>query len=200
MMISAMPVKLLNNLWNRHPRSYIPGALLQRVCRDLSGRFSVVSYSHDVIELAEQQGRFNCSLTERVEAHFMMHVATVRISCDIAGQEPYQDGRVMIANSGWLRSRGVRCRTDQSAAQSLQPLCLALEQDKNLAVALNGLHFRHCEITPTEQGWRLQLEPYAGSEVVNRLPSFRRYLKLEQQQVEYLILALLAFRRILSNH
>ena len=199
-MTSAMPVKLFNNLWNRHPRSYIPGALLQRVCRDLSGRFSVVSHSNGVIELAEQQGRFNCSLRERVEAHFMMHVAAVRISCEITGQGPHQNGRVMIANRGWLRSRGVRCRTDHASGQSLQPLCLALEQDKNLAVALNGLHFRYCEITSTEQGWRLELEPYAGSEVVNRLPAFRRYLKLEQQQVEYLVLALLAFRRVLSHH
>ncbi|WP_259767086.1 DUF3156 family protein, partial [Pseudomonas protegens] len=44
------------------------------------------------------------------------------------------------------------------------------------------LDFKHLELWRDEQGWQVRLEHFGASEVVNRLPGFRRYIRLSAQQ------------------
>ena len=69
--------------------------------------------------------------------------------------------------------------------------------------ALRPLHLTDCTIDTRDGRWTLAIVPFGGSEVVNRMPSFRRYVRLTGEQAAALSAALLAFetalRRILRG-
>ena len=149
-------------------------------------------------QLEEKGGRFRCVVEERVEAHFMMHVVTAEFALHVpAAVAP--GAKLSLQNSGIIRKTGIRCRTSQHWQEELKQLCSSLERDAAVSAALMGLNFRNCQIEATETGWTVRLEPYGGSEVVNRLPSFRRYIRLGPEQVDYLVLALHALNRVLTH-
>jgi|GEM_PF-359444 len=195
---SIMPVKLLKTYWNKQPSGYVAGSVLQRIAKELDGRFKVAGRNGNSLRLIEKDGRFSCCVAERVEAHFMMHIVATQLTLDIPAPKNL-DVILKINNSGWFRRTGIRCLAPRQKREEWADLCAAVEQDKNLQTALHALNFRTCQIRGTESGWQVLIEPFGGSEVVNRLPSFRRYLRLGHEQTDSLVLGLLSLNRILCQ-
>ena len=79
----------------------------------------------------------------------------------------------------------------------------ALVAEPSLADALRPLHLTDCTFDARDGRWTLAIVPFGGSEVVNRMPSFRRYVRLTGEQAAALSAACLAFetalRRILHG-
>ena len=57
----------------------------------------------------------------------------------------------------------------------------ALVAEPSLADALR-LHLTDCTFDARDGRWTLAIVPFGGSEVVNRMPSFRRYVRLTGEQ------------------
>ena len=75
-----------------------------------------------------------------------------------------------------------------------------LEQDATLYQALMPLDFKRLRLARAEGQWTVVLEHMGGSEVVNRMPAFRRYIRLDSQQKELLLTTLIGFKRLLEDH
>ncbi len=192
------PLRLVKKFWNKQPAGYAAGATLRRIQAELQRRLTTVSTEGTRALLEGNGGRFRCAVEERVESHFMMHIVTAEFALHVpAAVAP--GAKLNLNNSGLLRKRGIRCRTSRRWQEELKQLCAALEQDAAVSAALTGLNFRNCQIEAIETGWSIRLEPYGGSEVVNRLPAFRRYIRLGPEQVDCLVLALHALSRVLNQ-
>lgn len=193
-----MPLRLLNKIWNKKPSGYAAGATLQRVQTELQRRLTTVSKEATRAQLEEKGGRFRCTVEERVESHYMMHIVTVEFVLQVSAAV-VPGAKFSLYNGGLIRKNGIRCRISRPKQEELNQLCAELEQDAGVSAALTGLNFRNCQIEANETGWTVRLEPYGGSEVVNRMPSFRRYIRLGPEQVDYLVVALHALKRILAQ-
>ena len=189
---------LLNNIWNKPLSGYAAGATLQRVQAELQGRLITISTEGIRAQLEEKDGRFRCAVEERVESHYMMHIVAAEFVLQVPGAV-VPGAKISLYNGGLIRKKGVRCRILRPRQEELKQLCAALEQDTAVSTALTGLNFRNCQIEANETGWTVKLEPYGGSEVVNRVPAFRRYIRLGSEQVDYLVLALHALNRVLTG-
>jgi hypothetical protein len=134
---------------------------------------------------------------EIVERHFLMHVVALEFILHVpAAAVP--GGRIRVRNTGLVSRAGIACAVTAPDRAMLKPLTGRIETDRELRNALMRLDFRRCEIIGSEEGWTVRIEPYGASEVVNRMPSFRRYIRLSKDQAEALAAALSAFARILA--
>ena len=192
------PLRLFEKLWNKSPLGYAAGATLKRVQAELQGRLITISTDGIRAQLEEKDGRFRCAVEERVESHYMMHIVAAEFVLQVSGAV-VPGAKISLYNGGLIRKKGVRCHILRPRQEELKQLCAALEQDTTVGAALTGLNFRNCQIEATETGWTVRLEPYGGSEVVNRVPAFRRYIRLGSEQVDYLVLALHALNRVLTH-
>lgn len=187
-----------NKLWNRPPGAYKAGATLQRVLPELQGALAVTAEGNDWASLRDAKGSFSCEMTERIERHFLMHIVAVVLELRV--QAPVTPGaRIVVFNTGTLKPTGIKCRVSRRHRAAVQGLVERIHGDQALEKALMGLNFRRCEIVAEDSGWVVRLEPYGGSEVVNRMPAFRRYIRLGKGQACQLAKALRALHRILSN-
>ncbi|ERI25967.1 PF11354 domain protein, partial [Burkholderia cenocepacia BC7] len=80
----------------------------------------------------------------------------------------------------------------------------ALLAEPSLADALRPLHLTDCVIdahggVARDGRWTLAIVPFGGSEIVNRMPSFRRYVRLIDEQAAALSAACLAFETALHG-
>lgn len=191
-------MSLIKKFWHRSPPGYAAGATLQRIQAELTRRLTTVATEGTRAQLEENGGRFQCAVAEQVESHFMMHIVKTEFVLQVPAMVA-PGAKLSLYHSGLIRKKGIRCRTSQRWQEELKQLCSALEQDTAVKAALTGLNFRNCEIEASETGWTVKLEPYGGSEVVNRLPSFRRYIRLGPEQVDYLVLALNALSHVLAH-
>ncbi|WP_324729552.1 DUF3156 family protein, partial [Pseudomonas chlororaphis] len=62
------------------------------------------------------------------------------------------------------------------------------------------LDFKRLQLQRDEQGWLVRLEHFGASEVVNRLPGFRRYIRLSAEQRGALLAAFKRLHSLLRNH
>jgi hypothetical protein len=74
-----------------------------------------------------------------------------------------------------------------------------LQQDRDLHTALMPLDFKRCELIADENGWRLEIEHFAASEVVGSFPPFRRYIRLLSTQKLALLAVMAAVRRVVAG-
>ncbi|EGD04935.1 hypothetical protein B1M_08947, partial [Burkholderia sp. TJI49] len=104
---------------------------------------------------------------------------------------------------GWLRRTGVQAVAAPGCDPAFERTVATLLADAALADALRPLHLADCAIDACDGRWTLAIVPFGGSEVVNRMPSFRRYVRLIDEQADALSAACLAFetalRRILRG-
>ena len=75
----------------------------------------------------------------------------------------------------------------------------ALEGDEALRAALMPLDFKRLRIERDGDHWQVRLEHMGASEVVNRMPAFRRYIRLDDAQQAHLLNALPALARVLAG-
>lgn len=197
-MNSALLLKSFGGLFDRAPAGYAPGATLGRMLAQARGSLAVVAMQPPAgALLATPDGSLQFEVRERVERHFLMHIVALEFTLKVPTNS-LPGARIGVGNAGFWTSSGVSFRVPSGQREALKPVTERLAGDRELVGALLGFDFRRCQLTGTAEGWTVGIEPFAASEVVNRMPSFRRYIRLVREQADALVAALQAFERILS--
>ncbi|RKU04915.1 DUF3156 domain-containing protein [Burkholderia sp. Nafp2/4-1b] len=180
------------------PPGYRPGAIAARVLADL-GAVRDAHAAHDVAGDAAAQlpNGVHVSIDEGVDRQFLMHTVSVQVSVTVSG--PAGQGRARVQQTGWVRCTGVAAEPLPGCDPAFVRSVAALVADPSLAAALRPLHLTDCTIAARDGRWTLAVVPFGGSEVVNRMPSFRRYVRLTGEQAAALSAACLAFETALRG-
>ncbi|MET3216682.1 UNVERIFIED_ORG: hypothetical protein ABIC48_004459 [Burkholderia territorii] len=181
------------------PPGHRPGAIAARVLADLGAVRDADGGAAET--LARLPNGVRVSIEERVDRQFLMHTVSVQVSIHAVG--PAGQGLARMLQTGWLRRTGVAAEPAPGCDPGFVRTVAALVADSSLADALRPLHLSDCTIAARDGRWTLAIVPFGGSEVVNRMPSFRRYVRLIDEQAAALSAACLAFetalRRILRG-
>jgi hypothetical protein len=148
--------------------------------------------------LASNRNDIQIAVNERVERHFQMHIVSLEMRLTVPAQVEPGIG-ISIRNTGMLFRTGIVCRVPAKYRKNVSMLTSFVESDNQLVESMKVLDFRRCCLESTDQGWSVLLEPYGASEVINRMPSFRRYIRMDQRQVHALTETFSAFQRLLST-
>jgi hypothetical protein len=170
---------------DRAPNGYRPGVTLARLRRDLGlANLDVEGVVFELVERTESQLLMHVVMTE-----FVLHVPT-----STAGAGSFE-----VHHGGAIRRNGIRVR-QRSDHQALgRELHARLLADSELFQALMPLDFKRLRIDLKDQQWCVRLEHMGGSEVVNRMPAFRRYIAVSPEQRNHLLATLAGMKRVLSN-
>jgi hypothetical protein len=171
---------------SRPPADYRPGALLQHLRGDLAG--------FEVEWLAPARARFatpgfEFQVAEIVEPQMLMHVVSSEFSCRYRAAAPAQRTRISARHRGAWRRTGVAFEEEIGASQSLLE---RLAANDVLLRALATLDFTHWQLEGRDSGWQLTVRHFGASEVVGRMPAFRRYVRLERTQRDALLASMQA--------
>lgn len=196
------PITVLRSLSDRfirqrQPSGYRPGETLAHVRRNFGG------LSFEVLE--PTRGRFAAAdglffeAQERTHSELLMHL----VLTDFVLQVPSREAgalQIELRHTGAVRRAGLTCKRRAGEAAALAALEAALLHDQPLRTALMPLDFKRLVIGRGEAGgWTVSLEHMGASEVVNRMPSFRRYIRLDDRQRDGLLQSLSALQRILQT-
>ncbi|RQR26773.1 MULTISPECIES: DUF3156 family protein [unclassified Burkholderia] len=177
------------------PPGHRPGAIAARVLADLGAvREADGEVSEPTVRLPNG---VRVSIDERVDRQFLMHTVSVQVSINADG--PAGQGVARVLQTGWLRRTGVAAEPAPGCDPGFVRMVAALVADSSLAGALRPLHLTDCTIAARDGRWTLAVVPFGGSEVVNRMPSFRRYVRLTGEQAAALSAACLAFETALRG-
>ncbi|VVO27735.1 hypothetical protein PS706_04776 [Pseudomonas fluorescens] len=169
----------------RAPAGYRPGVTLAHLRRNLGlATLDVEGVAFEIVERTESQLLMHLVLTEFV----------LQVPAATGGTASFE-----VHHGGAIRRTGlrVRCRSgDQALGRELRVRLLA---DTALFQALMPLDFKRLRIQLQDQHWCVRLEHMGGSEVVNRLPAFRRYIALSPVQRTHLLASLTGLQRVLSH-
>lgn len=192
-MIGLLPS--LNRYWQRSPAGYQPGVTLSRLANNLQP-YACERLSPCLLRLTLPQGPV-IDINEQVSALFMAHIVSQRFCLQGAcsQKEPLT---LRINAGGWLRRRGVVYRATRDDAVA-QRMIAALRGYPQIAETLEQLDFRRIQLTVVAGHWRLEIEHFAASEVVSRLPAGRRYLRLEPEQRRLLLSSLLMIGQLMEK-
>lgn len=180
----------------RAPSGYRPGATLALVRRNLGG----LGFE----ALKPGQGRFTLDdglqveARERTQSELLMHLVLTEFSLQVpsCGQGV---AKLEVRHTGAIRRQGLACTRRAGEAAELAGVIAALEGGPALRAALMPLDFKRLRIEREEGHWRVLLEHMGASEVVNRMPAFRRYIRLDDAQQAHLLNALPALARVLAG-
>lgn len=187
MTVMATLQQRLFELWraDRAPSGYRPGVTLAHLRRNLGlATLEVDGVGFEIVERTESQWLMHLVLTEFV----------LCVPAATGGTASFA-----VHHGGAIRRHGIRVRRragNQALGRELQARLLA---DEALFQALMPLDFKCLRIELNDRQWRVRLEHMGGSEVVNRLPAFRRYIVLSPVQRSHLLAALVGLNRVLSN-
>ncbi|VWD40398.1 hypothetical protein BCO18175_06854 [Burkholderia contaminans] len=180
------------------PPGHRPGAIAARVLADLRAEREADGAAGLTARLPNG---VRVTIGERVECQFLMHTVNVKVAATACG--PAVQGSARVRQTGWLRSTGIDAVAVPGCDPGFVDAVAALVAEPSLADALRPLHLTDCTIDARDGRWTLAIVPFGGSEVVNRMPSFRRYVRLTGEQAAALSAACLAFetalRRILHG-
>jgi hypothetical protein len=192
-------VKLAFARWrtapDRPPPGHRPGAIAARVLADLGAVRDANGAAADT--MARLPNGVRVRADERVERQFLMHTVSVRVM--VAAHGPAAEGRARVLQTGWLRRTGVAAEPERRCDPGFARAVAALVAQPSLADALRPLHLSDCTIAARDGRWTFAVVPFGGSEVVNRMPSFRRYVRLTGEQAAALSAACLAFETALRG-
>ncbi|RQS13647.1 DUF3156 family protein [Burkholderia sp. Bp8998] len=177
------------------PPGHRPGAIAARVLADLGAVREVVGAAGDAT--ARLPNGVRVRVDERVDRQFLMHTVSVQVSINADG--PAAQGVARVLQTGWLRRTGVAAEPAPGCAPGFVRTVAALVADSSLADALRPLHLTDCTIAARDGRWTLAVVPFGGSEVVNRMPAFRRYVRVTGEQAAALSAACLAFETALRG-
>ncbi|MDU9405921.1 DUF3156 family protein [Pseudomonas sp. zfem004] len=180
----------------RAPAGYRPGATLARLQRnigltDLQSGASLLTFTY------RQDGPV-VEVHERTESHLLMHLVMCefRLRVPASGQGTVQ---LDMHHRGALRRTGLGCRQRGGDKALFDLLQARIAGDSALQAALMPLDFKRLSIGCEGGQWQVTLEHMGASEVVNRVPAFRRYIPLGADQRGYLWQAFEALQRILRE-
>jgi hypothetical protein len=196
----SMTLNLFKRLFDQPSPGFQPGVTLAHAVAELRGTLALTTAAASRAVLRTTDGSLECAVRERVERHFLMHIVALEFELSVPAVA-LPGGRIEVRNTGLLFRTGIACAVPGKQRAALHAVTERIEGDHMLKRALMILNFRSCTLVGGEEGWSVRLEPYGASEVVNRRPSFRRYISLGKEQADALVMALTAFRRILGeNH
>lgn len=171
--------------WHQAPSGYCPGGTLGHLRRDLAALDCNPCGAAGAAFRCPQSG-LEFTVHERALAQFLMHIVVcewrLRIPAAGAGQ-----ARISLRHTGAIRRQGVAARLLAGEAGQWTSLLQRLGSDRKLLESLLPLDFKRLELWRDDQGWQVRLEHFAASEVVNRLPGFRRYIRLSAEQRQALL-------------
>lgn len=186
--IMVSTVVMLRTFLDRKPAGYRAGVTLEKARRNVG--------LLDFQALAPQagQGRLEVDgpllqVRERIEAQLLMHL----VMCEWVLQCPAQGGgdlELRLHHTGAIRRSGLRWQG---------PVPAALEAAVRGSEALLALDFKRVQLLRREGLWTLTIEHMGASEVVNRMPAFRRYIAVSAQQREHLIQTVNLFHQLLPT-
>ena len=196
-MNSALIINTLRGVFAQPPPGFRPGVTLEHALAELPAGLAVATTGASSAILRTTDGGLECAVRERVERHFLMHIVALEFEMNVPAAA-LPGGRIEVRNTGILFRTGIACTVPGKQRTALQAVTERIEADQALHRALMNLNFRHCTLVGSAEGWSVRLEPYGASEVVNRRPAFRRYIRLGREQADALVTALGAFSRILG--
>ncbi|AOJ71740.1 MULTISPECIES: DUF3156 family protein [Burkholderia] len=174
---------------------YRCGATLARVAADLRAMLAVDGEPAAARILLGDGIELHAA--ERVDRQFLLHTVSVRLERTLAG--PVANGSASIAARGWLRRGPVEAAIARDADAQFAAHVATLLATPALGVPLAALDLTYCEIAARGPRWVLSIVPFGGSEVVGRMPSFRRYVRLADTQCEALRAAFAGFEAALAR-
>ncbi|RQR40167.1 DUF3156 family protein [Burkholderia sp. Bp9143] len=177
------------------PPGHRPGTIAARVLADLGAVREVDGGAGDATAWLPNGVRVN--IAECVDRQFLMHTVSVQVSINADG--PAGQGHARVLQTGWLRRTGVAAEPVPGCDPGFVRMVAALVADSSLADALRPLHLTDCTIDACDGRWTLAVVPFGGSEVVNRMPAFRRYVRVTGEQAAALSAACLAFETALRG-
>ncbi|WP_175912421.1 DUF3156 family protein [Burkholderia sp. BCC1640] len=177
------------------PPGHRPGTIAARVLADLGAARDASSGAAE--PLARLPNGVHVAIEERVDRQFLMHTVSVQVS--IGADGPPGQGHARVLQTGWLRRTGVAVEPAPECDPGFVRAVATLVADSSFADALRPLHLTDCTIAARDGRWTLAVVPFGGSEVVNRMPSFRRYVRLTGEQAAALSAACLAFETALRG-
>ncbi|GGU54435.1 hypothetical protein GCM10009504_09230 [Pseudomonas laurentiana] len=179
----------------RAPAGYRPGVTLELLRRNLGmDSFHLLEAGHAEFDLGAAGLRVQVS--ERTQAQLLMHVVMTEFRLQVPASEQ-GEVRFDLHHTGSLKRTGIRCRYRSGDKALFEVVSKRLLGDARLNAALMPLDFKHLSIECGHNGWTVTLEHMGGSEVVNRMPAFRRYIKLSGEQKALLENTLMALQRVL---
>ncbi|MBR7991292.1 DUF3156 family protein [Burkholderia cenocepacia] len=184
------------------PPGHRPGAIAARVLADLRAVRDDDGAGGVGGATARLPNGVRVRVDERVERQFLMHTVSVKVT--VAANGPAVQGSARVRQTGWLRRTGIAAALAPGCDPAFIDTLAALLADPALADALRPLHLIDCVIDAHDGDardgrWTLAIVPFGGSEVVNRMPSFRRYVRLIDEQAAALSAACLAFETALRG-
>ncbi|WP_048795854.1 DUF3156 family protein, partial [Serratia sp. 506_PEND] len=171
---------------------------LDRLARNLEP-YACERLAPGLLRLTLPQGP-QIEVSEQVQGLFMAHIVShrFRLQGACAAQPPLT---LDVVAGGWLRRRGVRylLRQRHTAAQRL---LAGLQRYPQIGETLAQLDFRRVRLTVNDGRWQVDIEHFAASEVVSRVPAGRRYLRLDAEQRRLLLSSLLMIGQLMEklNH
>ena len=179
----------------RDPSGYRPGVTLEHLRRNLGiAAWQRIEPRRARLEVSG----LSCEVRERTESQLLMHLVMSEFVLTVPGTMRCT-GRYDMHHTGAIRRTGLRCRHRGGDDTALASLRQALELDLALRQALTPLDFKRLTLEATEGQWTVCLEHMGGSEVVNRMPAFRRYISITGEQKTALFAALTALQRLLAQ-
>lgn len=180
----------------RAPSGYRPGVTLEYVRRNL-GLASFTSTGPAQARFCLDDIGLQVDIAERTEAQLLMHLVMTEFMFTVPASEQ-GSARFELHHRGSIRRTGLACRQRSGAPVLLARLQAALNDDPGLHQALMGLDFKRLHLDLSGQQWHVRLEHMGGSEVVNRMPAFRRYIPLSGAQRDGLLTVLAGLQRVLG--
>ncbi|PHM31059.1 DUF3156 family protein [Xenorhabdus innexi] len=168
----------------RLPAGYQAGLTLNRLERDLQPYHCERNKPEELIVRPEEQ--LAICITERVKKLFMAFIVYTRFSVSGVISLPL-NADIQVKTGGSLRKKQIRFFSKQEDGLKLIE---QLEQYPVIRQTLAELDFRLCSLQIREGKWHCEIEHFAASEVVSRLPATRRYLRLTPEQ-RYRLLSML---------
>jgi hypothetical protein len=180
----------------RAPAGYRPGVTLEYLRRNLGlASFTPTGRNSAVFGLGDSN--LQVTVGERTEAQLLMHLVMTEFMIKVPASEQ-GNARFELHHRGSIRRTGLACRQRAGEPALLARLEAGLAQDDALHQALMALDFKHLRIELGSQQWQVRLEHMGGSEVVNRMPAFRRYIALSGAQRAALFDVLAGLQRVLG--
>ncbi|MCX2684803.1 DUF3156 family protein [Pseudomonas sp. DCB_AW] len=181
----------------RAPAGYRPGATLGLLSRNLGQvHMQLLEPARGVIDNPALGWR--AEVRECVEAHLLMHVVTCEFCLCLPA---LQGGGVMLEmrHAGAIRRTGLACVYRSGDKARFTQVREQLLNNAQLTAALMPLDFKRLTLECRDGHWWLTLEHMGGSEVVNRMPAFRRYIQISPPQRAHLMACLGLFGQSLPR-
>ncbi|WP_340608198.1 DUF3156 family protein [Xenorhabdus bharatensis] len=168
----------------RLPADYQAGLTLNRLERDLQPYDCERPGPGELIVRPAEQ--LAIGVNERVKKLFMAFIVYTRFSVSGVIDQPL-NADIQVKTEGSLRKKRIRFFSKQEDGLKLIE---QLEQYPVIRQTLEELDFRSCSMQIREGKWRYEIEHFAASEIVSRLPATRRYLRLTSEQRHRLLSSL----------